>query len=333
MRRAFLAIAAITILLQPSAGARAIATQSASGADVSGAKQQFDAGDYAGAIRTLRALESQNANDAETHYWLGRCDYEVKDVNGAVAELEKAVQADPKSSVYHQWLARAYGAKADRDKSFLTARKVKKEFEEAVKLDPANISARRDLADYLLEAPWIVGGSKEDALDQVQAIEKLDPVAGHLARADYDVHMGKNDDAANEYNAVLDPSPRNIDVYFEIADFYARQRDGSQVDRMALEADKINPKDPRLAYYHGQARVMMETDLLVAEQDLKSYLATTPERSDWPSHADARYWLGQLYEKEGKTIEAAEQYRAALQLEPGRKDAKKRLEQLEKSIH
>jgi tetratricopeptide (TPR) repeat protein len=332
MRFAF-AFVALAIWLQPAAGARAIASQSEASSNLGGAKQQFEAGDYAGAIQTLRALVSQNATDAEAHYWLGRCYYEVKDVNGAVTELEKAAQADQKSSVYHQWLARAYGAKADRDRSFLTARKVKKEFEEAVKLDPSNIPARRDLADYLLEAPWIVGGSKEEALDQVQAIEKLDSVAGHLARADYDIHLGKNDDAVNEYAAVLDPMPQSIEVYFEIADYYGKQKDGTQVDRMALEAEKLAPKDPRLAYYHGEARVLMGTDLAVAEQDLKSYLATTPDRSEWPSHAAARYWLGQLYEKEGKMIEAAEQYRAALQLDPGRKDAKKRLEQLEKSIH
>lgn len=330
MMKVAVAFAASALILVPPA--HSLSPQS-SASDLGGAKQEFDSGDYASAIQLLRALVAQNSGGAEAHYWLGRCYYETRDFNNAVAELEKAAQAGPDSSVYHQWLGRAYGEKADRDRSFLTARKVKKEFEQAVKLDPSNISARRDLEDYLLEAPWIVGGSKEEALDQVQAIEKLDPVEGHLARADYDLHLGKKDDAAGEYNAVLDPKPRKIEVYFELADYYGKQDDDSQVDRMALEAEKVNPKDPRVAYYHGEARVLMGSDLAVAEQDLKSYLATTPERSDWPSHSAARYWLGRLYESEGKKMDAAEQYRASLQLDPGRKDAKKRLEQLEKSIH
>lgn len=329
--RFFLVLAASALLVP--APSSAFAQQSASSGDLGGAKQQFDSGDYAGAIQVLRALAGQKPSDAETHFWLGRCYYETKDFNSSVAELEKAAQEDPQSSAYHQWLGRAYGDKADRDKSFLTARKVKKEFEDAVRLNPSNISARRDLEDYLLEAPWIVGGSKDEALAQVEAIEKLDPVEGHLARADYDVHLGKNDDAASEYNAVLDPKPQRIEVYFELADYYGKRSDGTQVDQMVLDAEEINPKDPRLAYYHGEARVLMGSDLAVAEQDLKSYLATTPERSDWPSHSAARYWLGRLYEQEGKKIDAAEQYRASLQLDPGRKDAKKRLEQLEKSIH
>jgi hypothetical protein len=64
---------------------------------------------------------------------------------------------------------------------------------------------------------------------------------------------------------------------------------------------------------------------------LKSYIASTPERSDWPSHAAAREWLGRLYESQGKRAEAAEQYRASLQLEPGRKEALARLRKLEKA--
>jgi Tfp pilus assembly protein PilF len=40
-----------------------------------------------------------------------------------------------------------------------------------------------------------------------------------------------------------------------------------------------------------------------------------------------------LYEAQGKRSEAGEQYRAALQLDPGSKEAKSRLENLEKGSH
>ena len=93
----------------------------------------------------------------------------------------------------------------------------------------------------------------------------------------------------------------------------------------------MNPNDPRSAYYRGVYGVLSAVDPAHSEQDLKSYLASTPDRSDWPSHAAAREWLGRLYEAQGKRAEAAEQYRAALQLDPGRKEVKTRLEHLEKS--
>jgi tetratricopeptide (TPR) repeat protein len=67
-----------------------------------------------------------------------------------------------------------------------------------------------------------------------------------------------------------------------------------------------------------------------AEKYLKSFLASTPDRSDWPTHAAAREWIGKLYEHMGRRMEAAEQYRAALQLDPSRQDAKANLQRLEK---
>jgi len=93
----------------------------------------------------------------------------------------------------------------------------------------------------------------------------------------------------------------------------------------------MSPNDPRLAYYRGVEAVLANTSPSDAERNLKSYLASTPERSDWPSHARARDWLGRLYESQGKRAEAAEQYRAALQLNPKLKDAEVRLSRLEKS--
>ena len=64
------------------------------------------------------------------------------------------------------------------------AKKVKKEFQNAVQLDPSNIQARLDLMEYCVSVPWIVGGSKDEARAQIEAIEKLDPIEGHLAQGE-----------------------------------------------------------------------------------------------------------------------------------------------------
>lgn len=326
MKRLLTLIAASAVLLLP-------ALRPAMADDLGTVQQEFQTGHYGTAMNTLRALISQNPNDAAAYYWLGRCYYEVGDYNNSVAQLQNATKFAPNSSKYHQWLGRAYGAKADRDHSFLLARRVKKEFLAAVQDDPSNIQARRDLEDFLLEAPWIVGGSNEDALAQVNEIAKIDPLAGHLASADYDVHLGKKQQAIAEYNAALAMKPSTVGPYLEIADFYARQGNGAEIEQLIDAASQVNAKDARLSFYGGEARVLIGTDFTVAEEDLKSYLASSPQRSDWPSHASARYWLGRLYEKAGNKMAAAEQYRAALQLDPGEKDARQRLEALEKATH
>jgi len=296
------------------------------------AQRQMTAGNYTAAISTLQAAVPGNPSSGELYYWLGRAYYEVRDWDSAVAQGEKSISLDPKNSLYHQWLGRSYGGKADRDRSFSMAKKVKSEFKQAVDLNPSNIEARRDLEEYCLDAPWIAGGSKDEALEQVNAIAAIDPLAGHLARALYAREGTKNnDDAEAELQQVLAAKPKSADPYFEVADLYRQLNKPADMSAALDAAARVTPNDPRLAYYRGVAAVLGNTGLADGERDLKSYLASTSDRSDWPAHAAAREWLGRLYELEGKRADAAEQYREALQLEPKRKEAKNRLEKLEKS--
>jgi tetratricopeptide (TPR) repeat protein len=298
------------------------------------AQRQFNSGNYSGAIGTLQAAISQNANSAEAYYWLGRSYYEIRDYDNAVTAGEKSVALDAKNSVYHEWLGRIYGGKADRDRSFSYARKVKKEFETAVELNPSNVAARLDLEEYLIQAPWVVGGNKDEAAKQVEAIAAIDPVEGHLARALYDIENSKKMDLAEkEYRDVLAAKPTKIDPYFEVINFFQKQNKPADMQTAIQAAAQVSPNDPRLAYARGVALVLANNNLAEAEKNLKAYLASTPDRSDWPSHASAREWLGRLYEAQGKRSEAGEQYRAALQLDPGNKEAKSRLENLEKGSH
>lgn len=296
------------------------------------AQRDFTAGNYAVAISTLQPLVTQSSSNAEAFFWLGRSYYEISDYDSAIAQFEKAVSIDAKNSVYQMWLGRAYGGKADRDRSFSLAKKVKKQFQLAVALNPSNVEARRDLEEYCLDAPWIVGGSKDEALEQVNAIAVMDPVEGHLARALYDREgLKKPEDAENELRQVLASDPKTPDPYFEAVQFFQHQDRPADMAPAIQAAARVNPNDPRLAYYRGVEGVLANANLNDAERELKAYLASTPDRSDWPSHASARDWLGRLYEAQGKRPEAAEQYRAALQLDPKLKDADMRLSHLEKS--
>jgi Flp pilus assembly protein TadD len=298
------------------------------------AERQYNAGNYSAAITTLQSATTQNPSSGEAYYWLGRTYYEIRDYDNAITAGEKSVALDPKNSVYHQWLGRIYGGKADRDRSFSYARKVKKEFETAVQLNPENIAARRDLEEYDLQAPWVVGGNKDEAKAEVDAIAALDPVAGHLARGVYDMDGAKKSDLAEkEYREVLAGKPGKIDAYLEVIAFFQQQSKAADMDTAIQAAALVAPNDPRLGYWRGVALTLAGSNLTDAEKYLKAYLASTPDRSDWPAHSAARGWLGRVYEAQGKRSDAAEQYRAALQLDPNDKDAKARLDRLAKSAH
>ena len=231
---------------------------------IQAARHQFDQGNYSAAVTALQQAVAQNSSSAEAYYWLGRSYYEIRDYDNSVEQAEKSVSFDPKNSLYHQWLGRAYGGKADRDRSFSLAKKVKAEFREAVNLNPSNIEARRDLEQYCLDAPWIAGGSKDEALQQVNAIAALDPVQGHLARAVYDREGPKKlDDAESEMRQVLAAKPKTADPYFEVADFFADQNKPSDIIATTDAAAQVAPNDPRLgilprcrgrAFEHRSAR-------------------------------------------------------------------------------
>jgi tetratricopeptide (TPR) repeat protein len=174
-----------------------------------------------------------------------------------------------------------------------------------------------------------VGGSKDEARTQVDAIAAADPIEGHLAKAVFDKSQGKPDLEENEYRQVLNAKLSRVEPYFEVAEYFASQNKPADLNTTIQAAAQVSPNDERLGYYRGVLGVLSGGSAgAQAEQYLKAYVASTPNRSDWPPHAAAREWLGKLYESQGKRAEAAEQYRAALQLDPGRKEARTRLDKL-----
>jgi tetratricopeptide (TPR) repeat protein len=293
------------------------------------AQEQFERGDYQAAIGTLSSALTQSPQDARLYHWRSRCYLEQEDYARAISDAERAVSERPDNSEYERWLGRAYGGAAEQARSFSLARKVRLAFEEAVRLDPSNLAARRDLLEFYLEAPRIVGGGSAKALKQVEAIASVDALARHLAHAAYSLHEKRLADAETDYECVLDLRPGSIDPYLEVADFYQARGDASKFATVVEQAVRAKPGDVRLPYYRGVALVLASQNLPEADRFLRTYLATAPRRSDLPSHAAAHEWLGRLNERLGNLTAAGGEYRAALALEPGRKSAREALRRVE----
>jgi Tfp pilus assembly protein PilF len=299
------------------------------GEPVALAQGQFERGDYRSAVSTLSAALAESPHDARLLHWRSRCYLEQRDYPNAISDGERAVSVRPDDSEYQRWLGRAYGGAAEQARSFTLARKVRLAFEQAVQLDPRNLAARRDLAEFYLEAPWIIGGGSGKALKQVKAIANVDEVAGHLAHAVYSLHEKRPAEAKADYDRVMDLRPSRIDPYLEVADFYQSRGDASKFASAVEQAVRAAPGDIRLPYYKGVALVLANQNLAEASHLFRTYLATSPRRSDLPSHAAAHEWLGRLNERQGNTMTAADEYRAALALDPDRKPAREALRRLE----
>jgi len=150
---------------------------------------------------------------------------------------------------------------------------------------------------YCVEAPWIVGGDKQSARKQIEAISQLDPLQGRLALAAYLTADKQWKAAETEYLAILDQHPSNFEAYTEAAEFFVDRKDPANLDRTLEAAARVDSHDPRLEYYHGVSLVLQHTELALAEQLLKSYLLSVPERSNYPSHRSAMEWLRRIDSK------------------------------------
>ena len=293
-------------------------------------RRLFEAGDYQQVETASQAAVSAAPQDPAVHYWLARSSYELGIYDTAVRAAEDACRLSPENSEFQMWLGRAYGRKAEIESSFFLARKTRHAFETAVKLDPSNLAARRNLVEYYTDAPWFLGGSKEKARQQVEAITALDPLEGALAMADYYRNTDQPENAQRQYELVLEKHPTKAHFYLEALDFYEHQRDALNMARVLDSAHAAVPQDPRLLFYRAVSRVIGGLQSDQAEAELKEFVAEYPGNSDSVSQAEARDWLGGIYEKEENWKAAAEQYRLALQLEPYRKRFRKSLERVEK---
>src|ERR1700730_5090438 len=126
-----------------------IASSNASVAD--SAKDMLAAGRIDEAIAELAGRLSSVPADAESSNLLCRAYFALGEWDRAESFCRKAVSLDQGNGRYHLWMGRVYGEKADRA-NFVSAAglagKTRTEFERAVQLNPKDVEARLDLAEF-----------------------------------------------------------------------------------------------------------------------------------------------------------------------------------------
>src|SRR5579871_4243542 len=149
-------------------------------------KELLDSGHVDEVIQLLLLRIAHSPNDAESWNLLCRAHFMIEQWDPGIPACERAAALNPQSSLYQLWLGRIYGEKADRS-AFITAaslaKKARSAFERAVELDPGNVEARADLGEFYAEAPAIIGGGKDKARQQAEALMPLNPAMGHWVLA------------------------------------------------------------------------------------------------------------------------------------------------------
>jgi tetratricopeptide (TPR) repeat protein len=292
-------------------------------------KELLAAGRVDETIQTLERQLTGATPDAEAYNLLCRAYFMIDEWDRGIAACERARNLDPQNSLYHLWLGRIYGEKADRA-GFLSAaglaKKVRVEFERAVELDPKNVEARVDLAEFYFSAPGIVGGGKDKARAQAEAVAAFNPAVAHYISGRI-AESEKNSAAAErEFRAAIEASHR-AHAWLHLAQFLAH---ANRLDEMqqALRTMESSPVDHPEALMDG-ASLLLHTgrEYPMAVRLLRRYLSNGPVE-EGPAFK-AHDLLGQLLEKQGDPRAAADEYRASLALSHTYTRAREHLKQVD----
>ncbi len=302
-------------------------------ASLEAGRHAYEASDYVKAIQALQAAAVKDPQNADVQLLLAKSYLELQQHDPAIKSAERAVAIDAQNSVYHEWLGRAYGEKADHASWFSAislAKKTRKEFETAVQLDARNFSARQALIEFDCSAPGLVGGGEDKALPQIKQLGEMDAAEGHYAAGN--CRRQKKDFAAadEEFTKALDSNPKSAELIYDIGDYAVKRSQTERLLGIADAGERLAPGDPRGKFYRGVALVLKKEDSEEAERLLKEYAERAPTRSGYPRPAAAYAWLGRLFEDQNRMEEAAREFESAVKLDPKNKMAQEALKRLKK---
>jgi len=284
-------------------------------AQVPQATTLYDQGKYDEAKKLVAPLQ----NDFDAQLLLGKIALAQDDAEAAEKFFTHALELKPNNATAHLWLGNALGTQAQSANLFRQASlagKTKDEFEKAVQLDPNLLDARFGLIDYYTMAPAIMGGSPEKAQQQAAEIRKRDVYQGHRAFARIYTRDKNLDLARKEWLDAVKEQPQSAKPHLALATFYTFNDKNYAGAWSEIEvAQKVEPALMQIQFRIGQVAAMSGQNFARGEEALKKYLTTKPTGTD-PDLASTHYYLGMIYEKQGKKAEARQSYAAALKLNP-----------------
>ncbi len=266
--------------------------------------------------------------DASAHFYLSQIRNAFGDRSSPLALAEEAVALDGNVARYHRQVAEVMGVMAQHSNAvqqLFQARRFRKELDTTLRLDPRDVQALRDLMEFYLLAPGVLGGDPHKAETTAQRILAIDEAEGYLARARIAAFEHRVDDegallrkAANarpgSYRALVAvaqfyATPPHADLaiaekaskdalalargraeaWAALATVYATQSRWTDLDSLLEEAARTVPDD-LIAYYRAAERI---PDAERAARYLRIYAAQEPEGNE-PTAADARRELKKL---------------------------------------
>ncbi len=301
------AISLSAIAIAPSLQASPIPTSPPAYASVLG---DLNAGRANDAIAFLQNQLAGNSTNASAHNFLCRVYFQEERWSDASRECERAVQLDPNNSLYHEWLGRAYGEEAEHSsliRAYFLARKVRAEFETAVRLDPQNASALSDLGEFSVDAPVFLGGGLDKAARIATQLAPLDPARSDELLAQIAYQKSDFSGAKQTLLQAVQSSPHPAREWMNLASLYAKQKNFPAMQQAIEKGIAADPAHG-VAFVHGASLLIRhQQNPRQAMQMLQQYLASSQQSEDEPAF-QVHVKLGKLLASQGDLQGAQQEY-------------------------
>jgi tetratricopeptide (TPR) repeat protein len=241
---------------------------------------------------------------------------------------------------------------------------MRKEIDTALAIDPRHIDTLLVDMMFSFKAPSIAGGDRKKAFRIADRIQSISAAWGYLAHARL-LQDGTDDKTTEQmllkavavaptfYRAhaslarfycctaqnkrpelaekaalrALAVDPNGSQAYEVLARVYAQQERWADLDKLLQRAEHAIPDD--LAPYYSAAQGCFDAgkDFARGRRYLEHYFAQ-PVEGRQPTHAQGRWLLGRMYEREGRRADAIRELEMAVRQDPELEGAKKDLKRL-----
>jgi tetratricopeptide (TPR) repeat protein len=283
------------------------------------ANAALQAGEADKALALLDRLAQPGSGPAEAFNLRCRVEFTLQHWDRAASDCEQAVKLDGQNSSYHLWLGRAWGEKASRA-SFLSAyslgKRVRGEFEEAVRLNPRNAEALADLGEFYYSAPAVVGGGDDKAEGVAAQLDKVDGARAHELRGRMAESHKDFAGAEREYKQAIAVAAHPAFQWMTLASFYRRRERWTEMESALHSGESAVDRDKHasVALYNGASTLNRAgRDPALAAKMLEDYLASPGKTEEAPAFV-AHTWLARLREQLGDPGAAARERSLALSL-------------------
>jgi len=273
-----------------------------------------------------------NPDDPLDNFWMSQIRNAFGDRKTPLQLAEKAVALSPGTARYHRQLAEVFGVTAQHAnliQQAMLARRFRKEIDTALALDAGDVQAWRDLLEYYLLAPGLIGGDKAKAAGIAGKIASINTAEGYLARARIAQYQGDGrraeqmliqaaqsqppsygarmalaefylapdranlDGAVQQARAAMALDSGRVAAYAVLASVYAAREQWSELESILVAAERAVPDDLLPCYRAAEALLASGRDRPRAERCLRRYLSQEPEGNE-PTLAEARRKLAGL---------------------------------------